>query len=122
MKPAIYKPDNTSEYYFDEGCHILEVLNSTADPDVSIARARVLPGQTTRWHKLTGTTERYLIIAGKGKVEIEGLEPSLVSAGDLALIPAGTAQRITCTSADELVFYAICSPRFSRACYIDLGL
>lgn len=122
MKPAIHRPDDTSEYYFDEGCHILEVLNSAADPEVSIARARVLPGQTTRWHKLDGTTERYLIIAGKGKVEIDGQEPSLVSAGDLALIPAGVAQRISCISVEELVFYAICSPRFSRACYIDLEL
>lgn len=120
MKPGIYKPDDGAEYYFDEGCHILELLNNDADPAVSIARARVTPGQSTRWHKLDGITERYLILAGEGKVEIEGLEPTCISAGQLALIPPGKAQRITCTGADELVFYAICTPRFSRECYTDL--
>lgn len=120
MKPGIYKPDIQSEYYFDEGCHILELLNSNDDPLVSIARARVSSGQTTRWHKLLDTSERYLIIAGEGKVEIGGLEPALVSPGDLVLIPPDTAQRITCTSTDELVFYAICSPRFTKVSYMDL--
>lgn len=120
MKPGIFKPDAATEYYFDEGCHILELLNNDTDPAVSIARARVLPGQTTRWHKLQETTERYLIISGEGKVEIEDLEPAHVSAGDLALIPPGKAQRIRCTGENELIFYAICSPRFSRECYTDL--
>ncbi|MEE9422041.1 MAG: cupin domain-containing protein [Gammaproteobacteria bacterium] len=120
MKPDIYKPDIQSEYYFEEGCHILEILNSDADPSVSVARARVAPGKTTHWHKLRDTTERYLIITGEGKVEIEGLEPTQVSPGDLVLIPPGTAQRITCTSPNELVFYAICSPRFTKDCYTDL--
>jgi hypothetical protein len=50
------------EYYFDEGCHILEMSNSPDDPEVSIARARVEPGVTTRLHRLTKTTERYIFL------------------------------------------------------------
>ena len=38
-----YKPDQ--EYYFKEGCFINELSNAPEDPEVSIARARVEPGQ-----------------------------------------------------------------------------
>lgn len=121
MKAAIFRATAAGpEYYFEEGCHILELLNSERDPSVSIARARVQPGQTTRWHKLENVTERYLITSGQGIVEIEGLEPAHVSAGDAVLIPAETAQRITCSGDSELVFYAICSPRFTPDCYRSL--
>ena len=39
------------EYYTEERCYISELSNTPADPDASIARARVLPGVTTRWHR-----------------------------------------------------------------------
>jgi len=48
-----------AEFYTAEGCYINELSNSDADPEASIARARVRPGVTTRWHCLAGTTERY---------------------------------------------------------------
>ena len=44
MQTHILKANEADEYYFDEGCFILELSNSAADPDVSIARARVKPG------------------------------------------------------------------------------
>jgi len=46
------------EYYFEEGCFIHELSNDPDDPEVSIARARVAPGQITRWHYLRETSER----------------------------------------------------------------
>jgi mannose-6-phosphate isomerase-like protein (cupin superfamily) len=61
--------------------------------------------------------ERYLIVAGSGTVEIGDLAPASVSSGDLVLIPAGVRQRIRNDGSDDLVFYAICSPRFSAGCY-----
>ena len=117
MQARIIKPNQSSEFYFHEGCHILELLNDDNDPMVSIARARVAPGQTTHWHRLEKTSERYLIISGEGRVEAGNLPAATVAAGDLVLIPPDTAQRICCTSETELVFYAICSPRFTAACY-----
>ena len=51
------------EYYFEEGCYITELHNRADDPAVSVARARVPPGVTTRWHTLGGITERYVIEA-----------------------------------------------------------
>ena len=120
MTPLIKRYEPSTEYYFAEGCHINELSNDKHDPAVSIARARVPVGGTTRWHALTGVVERYLIEAGQGAVHLGALAPQRVSAGDVVLIPAGCAQRIANTGDNELVFLAICSPRFQPQCYQDL--
>jgi len=76
-------------------------------------------GQITRWHYLRKTTERYVIISGSGFVEL-GDEPLVqVNPGDAVLIPSGVRQRIRNVGVDELVFLAICSPRFLPENYVD---
>ncbi|RJR29664.1 MAG: cupin domain-containing protein [Desulfobacteraceae bacterium] len=95
-----------------EGCHILEVSNDAEDEAVSIARARVETGEATEWHRVKNTVERYVIVSGKGRVEVEGLEPTEVRAGDVVRIPAGLFQRIANTGMGDLLFYCVCSPRF----------
>ena len=122
MQPIIYKPDMADEFFTEERCSILEVSNSPDDPDVSIARARVGSGVTTAWHSLRGVVERYVILSGTGRVEVGDLDPSTVGPGDLVRIPADVRQRITNTGADDLIFYAVCSPRFTPECYCDLDL
>lgn len=57
--------DLRSEFHTDEGCFITELSNIPEDDDASIARARVLPGVTTRWHRLNGTTDRYMILSAR---------------------------------------------------------
>lgn len=111
---------SAAETWFAEGCHINELSNSEADPAVSIARARVAPGVTTRWHRLIDTTERYVLLAGKGLVEVDDLPPQEVGPGDVVLIPPGCRQRIACLGEEELVFLAVCSPRFRPEAYEDL--
>ena len=120
MEPIIKHIDATKEYYFEEGCYINELSNSSEDPDVSIAQARVLPGETTRWHRLHNTVERYVILQGQGEVEIGQLPPATTGKGDVVLIPAGCRQRIRNTGETELVFLAICSPRFQADAYEDI--
>ncbi len=117
MNPEICYATEADEYPTPERCHILEVANDPSDPDVSIARARVEPGVTTTWHRLAGIDERYLIVAGRGRVEVGDGPPAEVSPGDVVRIPAGVRQRITNTGKTDLVFYAICSPRFVPAAY-----
>mgnify|MGYP001813122450 CR=1 FL=1 len=119
MKAAILRVDPTSEYFFDEGCYITEWSNSADDPEVSVARARVAPGGTTRWHYLVDTSERYVLIEGSGRVEVEGLEPREVTPGDVVIIPPGARQRIANIAEGDLVFLAICAPRFRPECYVD---
>lgn len=120
MKPIIKTSADSDEYYFVEGCFITELSNSDDDPAVSIARARVEPGVTTRWHRLAGTTERYVILEGEGRVELDDLPPCSVAAGDVVIIPPMTAQRITNTGAVDLMFLAVCSPRFVESDYDGL--
>jgi mannose-6-phosphate isomerase-like protein (cupin superfamily) len=86
--------------------------NSSGDETLSIARARVEPGITTALHRLENTAERYVILDGEGLVEIGQQAPETVSAGDVVLIPAGSTQRITNTGSGDLVFLALCTPRF----------
>jgi mannose-6-phosphate isomerase-like protein (cupin superfamily) len=109
-----------AEVFTDELCHITELLNDPACPEVSLALARVSPGVTTRLHAVTGTAERYIIHRGQGLVEVNGCA-RLVARGDRVLIPAGVPQRITSTGETDLVFYCICTPRFDPAAYRDLG-
>jgi len=120
MKAEIITSQLVTEYATEERCYIKEISNRTDDESVSVAQARVEPGITTAWHKLTGVTERYIIISGEGRVEVGGIQPADVSAGDMVKIPAGTGQRITNTGQTDLVFYAVCSPRFTQPCYVSL--
>lgn len=120
MSQARIRPHPPEEYWFVEGCHILEWHNRAEDPALSVARARVAAGQTTRWHRLQGITERYLILSGRGRVEIEGLAPAEIGAGAVVVIPPGYAQRIACLGDEELVFLAMCTPRFEAQAYVDV--
>jgi len=120
MFAQVKKSDDTREYSTAERCTILEVANDVDDTDVSIARARVAPGITTAWHKLIGIAERYLIVSGQGCVEVGDMNAVNVEEGDVVRIPAGERQRITNTSDHDLVFYAICSPRFQQKYYVSL--
>jgi mannose-6-phosphate isomerase-like protein (cupin superfamily) len=118
-KPFINMANQATEYYFHEGCHILELSNSSDDPEVSIARARVESGMTTRWHRLRDVTERYVILSGSGRVEVGDRLPQIVSVGDTVIIPPRSRQRIANIGQEDLVFLAICSPRFLPECYED---
>ncbi|MGZ8137482.1 MAG: cupin domain-containing protein [Methylococcaceae bacterium] len=120
MQAHILKANETEEYYFAEGCYILELSNSPVDPDASIARARVKPGVTTRLHRLKGVIERYVILTGHAEVEVGGLAPQQLSVGDVVIIPPLCTQRITNIGTEDLVFLAICSPRFTSGVYEDI--
>jgi mannose-6-phosphate isomerase-like protein (cupin superfamily) len=119
MKETI-KNKAEKEFYTTEGCYITELSNTPDDPDVSIARARVEPRVTTRRHRLKGTAERYFVISGKGIVEIGKLPPQEVNAGDVVIIPPMCPQRITNIGTDDLIFLAICSPRYTQNVYEDV--
>ena len=121
MREQIRPMQPDAEYYFDEGCYINELANTADDPAVSVARARVAPGGTTRWHRLHGIVERYVILTGRGRVEVGELPPQEVTSGAVVLIPPLCRQRITNIGDEDLVFLAICSPRFRPDAYEDVG-
>ncbi len=121
MKEAIKRVNPDAEYFTPEECYIIELSNTPDDPDASIARVRVAPGVTTRWHRLAGTAERYVILDGRGRVEIGSLPPQEVGIGDVVLIPPSCRQRITNLGRGDLIFLAICTPRFRPEAYEDNG-
>lgn len=120
MKEEIRRMNPNLEFYTPEHCYINELSNCADDPEVSIARARVQPGVATRWHRLYGITERYVILEGKGLVEIGHLAPQKVRNGDIVSIPPECRQRITNIGVDDLIFLAICTPRFRQDAYEDI--
>jgi mannose-6-phosphate isomerase-like protein (cupin superfamily) len=120
MEPRVisYLPEN--EYFFQENCYINELSNDADDEALSIARARVKPGEKTRFHKLLDRKERYVILQGEGYVEIGEASPQLVKPGDVVLIPENCPQRIENRGDEDLVFLALCTPRFNAECYVDV--
>jgi mannose-6-phosphate isomerase-like protein (cupin superfamily) len=120
LKEKIMRLDSGAEFYTAENCYINELSNTVGDPEASIARARVQPGVTTRWHRLKGIAERYVILSGTGCVEIGSLASEEVAPGDVVLIPPECRQRITNNGDQELIFLAICTPRFRQEAYEDI--
>ena len=121
MQPPILRAHPAAEVLTDERCHILELSNSPDDSQMSIVRARVESGVTTRWHRVVDTLERYVILDGTGRVEVGDLAPQEVQAGDVVMIPPSVRQRIANVGAGDLVFLAICTPRFQPEAYEDAG-
>jgi mannose-6-phosphate isomerase-like protein (cupin superfamily) len=119
MDEAIVRADEGTEAWTAERCFILELSNSERDEALSIARARVPAGVATRWHRLHGIAERYVILAGTGVVEVGESPAREVRPGDVVLIPPGCRQRVTCGRAEDLVFLALCTPRFRPQAYED---
>ena len=115
----VTRPLEENEYYFEEGCYILEMSQADVDPEVSIARARVEPGKTPRFHRLKNTFERYIMLSGTGLAEVGAHQPVAVYPGVVVPIPPMTDQRITNIGEDDLVFLAICNPHFLKSIYID---
>ena len=117
MKEAILCLNPNREFFTPELCAITELSNSAKDPELSIARARVAAGVTTRWHRLKDTTERYIILEGRGRMEVGDLQAQEVGPGDVVLIPPLCRQRITNLGDSDLVFLALCTPRFRPEVY-----
>ena len=116
MQPKIVKATSLNEYLTPERCSIAENYSAKA---VSIARACVKPGITTKAHHLNGVEEIYIITKGTGKVSVGKLEPTEISEGDVVIIPPLTSQKITNTGKTDLVFYCVCTPKFTQQCYCN---
>lgn len=119
MKPHIIRtPATGGEAWLDEGCFVTELSNTPVDPALSIARVMVAAHTETRWHHLD-VNERYLISEGAGVMEMDGVPPTDVGPGDVVVVPAGCGQRIRNDTDADLVFYCLCTPRFTPDVYHD---
>ena len=106
------------EYYFKEGCFIEEWHNTDSDQGCSVARVRVEGNQTTKLHTLKDTTERYVMLCGTAEVTVAS-KSWQVNEGDVVVINPGEPQKITNLNSSDLVFLAICTPRFEVENYSE---
>ncbi len=111
---------DTEEFSTNERCHILELLNDDASPQLSLARCRVARGITTQLHALDKTDEIYHIEEGSGIMDDGEGNLIEVKTGDSIQIPENHPQRIRNTGQSDLVFLVICKPRFQPECYLNL--
>lgn len=114
---TLHRADLSAEFPTRERCHVTELLNRAEVPDLSVARCRVEPGVTTELHSLTATAEIYVVTEGSGEMDIGGGDWRAVGPMDCIEIAAGAAQRIRNTGSGDLVFLALCRPRFVPGCY-----
>ncbi len=117
QQPKIIKKTTPKEYFTSERCYVAENYSTET---ASIARATVKPGVTTKAHHLKNSVQEiYIITSGKGKVHVGNLEPAEVSPGDVVVIPANTSQKISNIGKSDLIFYCVCTPRFTEKCYVN---
>lgn len=107
------------EIWTPERCFITELLNDEAQPEVSIARARVEPGVTTQLHRLE-VAEWYVIESGVGRMTVGDDAVRSVRPGDVVSIPAGCPQKIENHGDADLKFLCVCAPRFLLQHYTSL--
>lgn len=107
------------EYYFKEGCFIEEWHNHANDRDCSIARVRVEVGKTTKLHALKQTVERYVVLSGSALVTV-GNKSWQIAEGDVVVIKPDEPQKIKNQGEEDLIFLAICTPRFLVANYREI--
>jgi mannose-6-phosphate isomerase-like protein (cupin superfamily) len=100
-----------------------EILNprkSGLKVNYSLAYARVRKKQKTLPHRLKHT-EVYHILAGKGRMHINGQQRS-VKQCDTVYIPAGAVQYIENTGSVSLKFLCIVNPPWQPACEMILAI
>lgn len=114
-------PNNASgaEVLTRERCYIRERINDPAIRDFSLADCRVPPGITTELHRLD-VNEWYLIVHGRGSMEVGGNPAFEVGPGDTVSIPQGVSQRIRNIGDADLELQCICIPRFTASAYEPL--
>ena len=112
VQPFISRKQGQEEFFTDERCFIIENHNTPRDGALSVAQARVEPGVTAAWLRLRNTDERYVALEGQGFVEVGDDVAVALNPGDVVFIPAGVRQRITNKGSGQLVFLALCTPRF----------
>ena len=80
---------------------------------VSVARARVEPGVTPRWHHRPNLTERSLILEEWRRVEGGDGSPEAVGLSDGVPVPPGVRPPIANTGDADLIFLATGTLRFA---------
>jgi quercetin dioxygenase-like cupin family protein len=102
--------EQLSAFTTKDGSTIREYLHT---PVQSLAEAELAAGQATQRHYHARSEEIYLLVAGSGRVEVDGEERD-VARGDAILIPPGARHQFT-AGGDGARFLCCCAPPYSDA-------
>jgi mannose-6-phosphate isomerase-like protein (cupin superfamily) len=99
-----------------DGSEIRELLayRNSGIRNQSLAEARLPFGASTQEHYHARTEEIYFIIAGTGRMRIEG-ELAEVKAGDAIAIPPGRKHKLWNTGPGPLTLLCCCSPCYEHS-------
>jgi mannose-6-phosphate isomerase-like protein (cupin superfamily) len=100
--------DAVEAFTTKDGCTIRELQLTDAQ---SLAEASLDTGQATERHYHRASEEIYMVLEGRGALEIDG-ETRVVGPGDAALIPPGAWHTIR--ALEPLRFLCCCAPPYSH--------
>ena len=98
-----------------DGSTIRSLLDLSVAPvqNQSLAEAELEAGQSTTRHRHPRAEEFYYIVAGQGRMEMEG-EWAVVGVGDAIQIPPGAAHKLLNTGEETLRLLCCCSPPYAH--------
>ena len=108
--------DDVPPFITKDGSEIRELLahRNSGIRNQSLAEARLAVDSSTQEHYHSKTEEIYLIIAGRGRLRIEG-ESQEVKAGDAIAIPPGKKHKLWNTSNETLKLLCCCAPAYEHS-------
>ena len=95
-----------------DGSTIRELVGRGLARNQSLAEATLAPGQATQRHYHARTEEIYVVLSGRGEMEVDG-ERGEVAPGDAVLIPPGAWHELR-AGAEELRFLCCCAPAYAH--------
>lgn len=106
--------DDAEPFTTLDGSEVRELMHPAAGGSIaqSLAEATVAPGASTRRHRHRRTEELYHIVAGVGRMQLDG-SAFEVTPGDTVRIPPGAVHCIHISGAVDLVFLCCCSPPYA---------
>ncbi len=83
----------------------------------SLAHITLPPGTASLKHYHPAAEESYTILAGQGRLTLDGVTAALAP-GDSVAIPAGAVHQIANDGSVDLVFLAVCVPPWTPDCSV----
>jgi len=103
------------EYVTLDGSVVRELVRpeTTGSRHLSVATARVAPGQRTHPHRHLTSEEAYYVLRGEGSVTV-GSKTTRVTAGGAVLIPVGTVHWAVAEGTEPLLLVCLCAPPYQH--------
>jgi mannose-6-phosphate isomerase-like protein (cupin superfamily) len=106
--------DDAAPFTTADGSTIRVLLDAESGTrNQSLAEAWLKPGQATERHYHAASEELYVLIEGRGEMEIDGARAE-VRPGQAILIPPGARHQIRAGREGPLRFLCCCAPPYSH--------